>query len=167
MNTNKTLKITLPALAFLLLSVGTAYAASDQGFQRFTNLSDTQRDVLEESRELRQDGDWEAARELVENAGIDIPRFRRGPASEEMMEKHEAVRLAIENDDYDSFLELTEDSPMQVEISEDDFNKIVEAHALRVAGDYDGARKIMEDSSLNIGVGRMLGRGGMGRGMGR
>jgi len=139
---NRTLTVTLSALAFLMLSVGTTYAASEIGTRK--NLSEEQKQVLEEVRELKQNGDYEGARELIEESGIELPRHH-GEKSQEMIEKHQEIKKAIENDDYESFLELTEDSNREIEIDEDIFNKMVEAHSLRVDGDHEGAREIMKE----------------------
>ena len=145
MKNSKTLTITLSALAFLVLSAGVVYAASEEGFGRFSKLSDEQKEILEEARELRENGDFEAARELIENSEIDLPRRGPGPASEEMMKNRDDIREAIENADYETFLELTENSPREIVMSEETFNKLVEAHSLRVDGDFEGAREIMDE----------------------
>ena len=148
MKQNKTLTITLSALAFLILSAGVTYAASEEGLKRFDNLSDEQKSVLEEARDLREQGDYEAARDLIQNSGIDFPRFERG---HRLMENREEVKKAIEDGDYDTFVELTEDSPRNIEIDEDTFNKLVEAHSLRMEGDHEAARKIMEEIGFDRG----------------
>ncbi|MFT5180034.1 MAG: hypothetical protein ACI9GH_000330 [Candidatus Paceibacteria bacterium] len=144
----KTLIITLSILAFLLLSAGgVAYAASEEGFHKM-NLTEEQKEVLEEARELKEEGDLKGARELIKESGIVFPK-KHHKYSEELMEKHEDIREAVENGDYDLFLELTEDSPRHIEINEDTFNRLVEAHALRQAGDHEGAREIMEELGLD------------------
>lgn len=123
----KTLKITLSTLAFLVLSSGVAYAASDQGFMRVAD-----------------------AKNLVKESDIDLSKVKGygHGFSSKMLDKHKDIKAAIINDDYETFSKLVEDSPMQIEISEDTFNKMVEAHALRVAGDYESAIKIMSDLGL-------------------
>lgn len=37
------------------------------------NLTDEQKEVLDSARELRQAGDFEGAKKLIEEAGIQIP----------------------------------------------------------------------------------------------
>lgn len=171
MNTNKTLKITVSALAFLVLSAGSVYAYSGQQFRRFDELTDEQIVILEEARALREDGDIESAHELIEDAGLDMPRLRGHGFPKKLNEKHEAIRKAIETDDYEAFLDITEDSRMQVEVDEEVFNKMVEAHSLRVGGDIEGAREIMDSLGFERGPkfidadGDEVGRG-MGAGMG-
>ncbi len=109
MSKNKTFKITLSALAFLLLATGgVAYAASEQGTERSEN------------------------------------RSNRGN-SEEMVARREARRSAVENNDYEAFLEIAENSFRQVEVHEELFNRLVEAHSLREEGEYGAGRAIMEE----------------------
>ena len=42
------------------------------------SLTDEQKEVLEQSRELREEGDREAAKELLEEAGVELPERPRG-----------------------------------------------------------------------------------------
>jgi hypothetical protein len=148
MRRHKTLKITLSALAFLVLSSGVAYAASDQGFQRFVDLTDEQKTVLEEARTLRHNGDYASAQSLLKESGLALPKFKGHGFSKKMLGQNKEIREAIINDDYEAFSKLVQDSPVHISINEDTFNKIVEAHSLRVAGDYAGARKIMNGLGL-------------------
>jgi len=148
---NKTLTVTLSALAFLMLSVGTTYAASETGFRK--NLSEEQIEILQEAKELKQNGDHEGARELIEQSGIELSKHHE-QRSQEIIEKHKEIREAIENDDFELFLELTEESNREIEVDEEVFNKIVEAHSLRVEGDHEGARELMKE----IGFGKFHNR---------
>ena len=146
--TSKTLTITLSALAFLVLSAGVANAASNQGFRgfhRLGELNDEQLSIFKEAKQLRINGNFEEARMLIEKSGIDFPKPKHLGEGSEMSEKHQEVEQAIEDGDYDRFIELTGDFPHKIEIDEDTFNKLVEAHALRVEGDHEGAREIMDE----------------------
>ena len=69
--------------------------------------------------------------------------------------KHEAIRTAVENNDYDAFVAATEGTPM-ADIDADTFAKMVEAHNLREAGDHEGARALMEE----LGIKHMKGHKG-------
>jgi len=152
--TSKTLTITLSALAFLVLSAGVASAASNQGFRgfdRFGGLSEDQLAIFEEARQLRDDGDFKSARELIEKSDINFPKPRHLGMHSRMSERHEEVEQAIEEGDYDRFIELTGDMPQKFEIDEDTFNKLVEAHSLRVEGDFEGAREIMDEIGFHPG----------------
>ncbi len=58
------------------------------------------------------------------------------------------VQAAIEADDYEAFLELIAESPWVDRVDEEIFNILVEAHALREAGDIEGARALLDESDL-------------------
>lgn len=63
-------------------------------------------------------------------------------------EERQAMRDALEAGDYDAFVKATADLPKPDDapaITEAIFEKMVEAHKLRQAGDLDGARAIMEE----------------------
>lgn len=150
----KTLKITLSALAFLVLSASSAYAFNGYGFQKtqkYRDLSAEQIEILEEARELRQSGEIQKSIELLEDAGLNIRKMHGRRFSGKMLDVHKEIRESIINDDYDSFLKAVEDVPIEVEITEEVFNKIVEAHSLRVEGKYEEAREIMEELGFNGG----------------
>jgi len=70
---------------------------------------------------------------------------------------HQAVEQALENKDYNAWKELMSGSPMADKITEENFNKLVQAHELMLAGDYKGAREIQKE----IGFGSEMGKGQM------
>ena len=101
---------------------------------------------------------------MLEEAGIDEDMIReaREQHREQMREHKAAVRDAVESNDYEAFVEAVEGTPMADVIdSEDDFTKLVEAHSLREAGDYEGAKTIMEELGFDKGD---RGPGGFGKG---
>lgn len=152
--TSKTLTITLSALAFLVLSAGVANAASNQGFRGFNRLGELNEDqlaILKEAKQLRDEGDFKSARELIKKSDIDFPKHRHLGIHTQMSERHEKVEQAIEEGDYDRFVELTGDMPHEFEMDEDTFNKLVEAHSLRVEGDHEGARAILDEIGFHPG----------------
>jgi anti-sigma28 factor (negative regulator of flagellin synthesis) len=60
----------------------------------------------------------------------------------------EEVKQAIQDGDYETFQELTQDRPNAPEISEDDFSKLQEAHGLMESGDQEAAKAIFEEIGL-------------------
>lgn len=143
----------IPALGlFVLGGVVTATASAHEGngerFQAWLqsqDLTDEQQAAVEEARELRQTGDKEGAREIIENAGIELPER---PSKEERQERREAVRTAVEANDYDAFVVATQSAPFADQVDEAFFAAFVEAHELREAGDREGAREILEGLGL-------------------
>jgi len=72
-------------------------------------------------------------------------------------EKKEAVQAALQNGDYDAFLEAVEGSPLSNTVdTPEEFALFTEAHDLREAGDKQAAREIMEELGFE---GKMHGRG--------
>jgi hypothetical protein len=129
MKNNKPLTIPLTALAFLLLSAGITYAASEDGFRQRADLTEESGIGMKQGHDQMR-GD------------------RKGQMNGKMRGPREEVREAIENNDYEAFLNLTEDSPIQVEINEDEFEKLVEAHSLMTDGKFEEAREIMDELGM-------------------
>lgn len=112
------------------------------------DLTDDQRIAIEEAHELRAEGELDAARDVLVDAGIDEEVLSK------MRKAHKGlnsdVKAAIEAEDYDAFEAAAADSRItELITSAADFEQLVEAHSLRGAGDKDEAREIME--SLGFG----------------
>ena len=145
----------IPALGLFVLGgvvTSSAFAHDGDGerngpraFFASQDLTDEQRAAVEEARELRQTGDKEGARAIIENAGIELPER---PDKGERSEKREAVRAAVDANDYDAFVAATLDAPFADQVTETFFASFVEAHELREAGDKEGAREILEGLGL-------------------
>ncbi len=102
--------------------------------------------LLQEAHELKESGDFEGAKEIMDELGI-RPHGHRGKGP--MMENHEEVKSAIESGDYEAFLEaVSEDSPFGEEMSEEKFQIMVQAHELKESGDYEAARELMEEAGF-------------------
>jgi hypothetical protein len=153
-------KLTAGVVAASVFATGafatTAFASS--GWAERPDLTDEQKSALEEAHELRMSGEFDEADAVLEEAGID--RGPKGPR-EGRGERDGIVRDAVEANDYDAYLTAITDTPKADEaLSEADFAKLVEAHALREAGDYEGSRAIMDE----LGIGGPQGKGHGGRG---
>ena len=139
-NTKKAF-IILPVMAAMVLgTVGVAAACEKPE----VDLTEDQRVALEEIKELHEAGDHDAAHTLMVEHEIPARKQKRerGPKDPE---KRAAVLEALENNDYDAFLSIHEDAPFADKLTEEHFNKLVEAHELRAAGDLEGAREIMKE----------------------
>jgi hypothetical protein len=167
MNKHKKIIIaTLPALALVVLgaSVASAYGGPDLMFKWGKELSEEQRAAIEEARELRKEGDNEAARDVLKDAGLD-PKMR-GPKMMRMLTdeerdafraKHEAIRAAIEAEDFEAFKDATAGMPFADMVTEENFEKLLEAHELMEAGDKEGAFEIFKDLEMPpFGHGHMM-----------
>ena len=65
-------------------------------------------------------------------------------------ENREEIHEAFENNDYQTFKEITSDAPFSDQITEEIFEKIAEAHELRQSGDHEGAKGIMESLGIDL-----------------
>lgn len=144
-------KIIVPVAAFAVTATAaSAFSGTDWISKTDLALTDTQVSALEEAHTVRQDS-REKAKQILEDAGIDQALMKeiREARHEVMQSERAAIKAALEAEDYDAFVAAIADTPMaEKDISESDFAKLVEAHALRKAGDHEGARTIMEELGL-------------------
>jgi hypothetical protein len=109
------------------------------------DITEDQFNTLIEAHELREAGNHEGAKALLDEAGIERPKHKdrgqhKGP-------KNEEARAALEAGDYQAFQEATADGP-RANITEDQFNVLIEAHELREAGDNEGAKSLLEEAGF-------------------
>lgn len=127
----------------------------DEFRQRVQN-GESPRDMLEASGVTRDD--MEAAREvrMRENlakkvADGTITQAEADARSTTMhahRQKHEAVRVALENGDYTAFTSAVQGTPLATEVTAENFARFKEAHTLMEAGDHDAARAIMDELGI-------------------
>lgn len=143
-------QLMIPVAAFAITVTGASAFTGDWIQNLDLNLSDEQTAALEEAHEIRQAA-AEEARQVLEDAGIDGETMREihGTMHEAGKAQHEAMRTAIENNDYDAFLAAIADTPLADSIdSEADFEKFVEAHELMQSGDFEAAAELMSELGL-------------------
>ena len=79
--------------------------------------------------------------------GANMPNLtveQRQEFRQERVEHRENMRTLIDSEDYESFVEAIEGTPVENIIdTRSKFNILVEAHGLREEGDHDGARELM------------------------
>lgn len=67
---------------------------------------------------------------------------------EEMKANHEAMKEALDNNDYEAWKELVGDKPVSEKITEEKFSRLVEAHSLMQSGDKEGAKAVFDELGL-------------------
>lgn len=144
-------------IALFALSSMTAFAAEDtkrpwyrkqvrDDVQEYrAELSEEDKETLQEAHELRKEGDHDAAKELLDDAGITPPR---AAVRAEFKEERAEVRDAIKSGDYDAFLDATADGPVDVQLTEEQFDGLAEIQDLREEGNYEEARALAEELEL-------------------
>lgn len=133
------------------------HAAMDEKQEEMT--SEETFNILQEAHELREAGDHEGARELLEEAGIDKPgkgmhgkkgkRGGKGLMSGGIVmdaENREAVKTAVENNDYDAWKTALEEAANDLleQATQDRFNTLVDIHEALQNGDHDTAKELGE-----------------------
>ncbi len=154
-------KILLPSLVLgALAATGATASAFYPGaldLAAFADFSDTQKAAIEDAFEIRQNAEAEA-QAVLDAAGVD-PEAMHEAMHDYREVQREAFDAALEANDYEAFADLVANTPMADDLTEEVFAKLVQAHALREAGDHDGARTIMEALRTDLGVEGSMGFG--------
>ena len=145
------LKITTGVLTGVLLAGATSVGAANiDDLTAKLNLTSSQVETLESVHELKgsEDFDRETIKEMIEDAGIDTEALHE--AKHELRDERRAELEAIfESGDYDAFVALSADRENAPEITESQFEVMVQAHELREAGDREGAREVLEEVGID------------------
>ncbi len=153
--------LVVPVLLFGIL--GSSYALAYE-----TDLTDEQKEAVIEAHELRQAGDFESARSILEKAGVKDRVLGNGMGRNGVMhEKREAIREAVEANDYDAYVEATKDTLFAETVTKDMFSTIVKAHELREDGKFAEAEALLDKAGIERPGHMMGGRTGGGMGMHR
>ena len=140
--------LAIPTAALLLLGGSlVSYAQTNsgpaaEGARMGMELTEEQKSVLEQARELAESGDREGAKALLDAAGIQPPHHGKGQDGEGFGKGphgNEEARAAVENNDYTAWKSAMSDHSNADQLTQDVFNKLVEAH-----GYMEQAREIME-----------------------
>lgn len=157
------MNILIPLAAFAVSLTGASVLSPD--LMRQAGLNEDQIAAFEEARELKESGDYKAARDVLVSAKIDedVMEHLREAMKGYRHDHNIAIKAAIEANDYESFRAAVKDSPMgEIIDTKAEFERFVQAHALIESGDKDEAKEIFDELGLNWGHGHL--RGGSGDG---
>lgn len=119
---------------------------------------------MQEMHTLRSEGKFEEANALREELGFP-ERGGKGMYGKEgrgqYRENRQAVYDAMDSGDYNAWKEAMGERPSAESITEEDFQKLLEAHQFIKDGDVESARAIK--SELGMGMGKRNGGNGQGR----
>ena len=103
---------------------------------------------------------------LLITAGTSFAYSGPGNAPEEIQQKHEEMKTIFDNGDYEAWKTDMETKANDIldSITEENFNKIVEIHNLKQAGEFEAAKELAEELDMPMHKG-MGGRHGQGMGM--
>jgi hypothetical protein len=161
MNITKNIAGSMLAIAILVFGAVSVSAAVDHeavknafenkdyaSFQEVTSESKRFQDVSEadfskiiEAHELAQSGDKEAAKAIFDELGINPPRMRGHQG-----EKHNEIRDAVENGDYDAWAAHV--AERGGDPTKSDFEIIQQAHEFHENGDHDSAKELLEENGI-------------------
>lgn len=129
-----------------------AFAVTATGVQAFGNtqmleragLSEKQISAFEIAKERRESGDFEGARDVLIEAGVDEEVLKS--VHQVIHESKDAMRKALEDADYEAFKPAVANTPLADTIdTEDDFRQFAQAHELKQAGQWDEAKIILDE----------------------
>lgn len=142
--------------AFAVTATGVQAYQGTQILER-AGLNDEQIEAFETARELRESGDFKAARDTLLEAGVDEKAMKS--LHKALHEQRDAIRDAVVGEDYEAFKVAVAGTPLQEAVdSEADFKKFIEAHNLREEGKWSEAKTILDDLGIEPGE-RMPGMG--------
>ena len=139
----------IPLAAVMVMGMGTGSVLAVKQTHR-QNFSEEQLQILEQARELFQSGNRAAGEALLEEAGIEKPQ-KRSKGNHASQDDREAVKVALDANDYEAFIAVAQDGPFGDDVTEEIFEVLVEAHQLRQEGDREGARDVIEDAGIERG----------------
>lgn len=117
-------------------------AIGDSSYQHAIN-TEAEFNAIVHAHELREQGDYKAARAVLENAGIEVAEFTK-------FGRKNSAKAAIRSGDWNAFKEATQGKEMGKNIrTQDDFYKLTEAHQLHKEGRHDEARELMRELGLH------------------
>jgi len=158
----------IPLAAFALSATGVS-AFNSEVLEK-AGLNEDQISAFEEAHELRKEGNKDAARTVLENAGIDLHTMEalREAMHEHKQAMHSAIDEAVDDNNYEAFKEAIAGSPLaDIITTQADFELFSEAHKLHEEGKHQEAKEIMEELGMHPGVmhkrhheidGHMMGR---------
>lgn len=155
--------VLIPVAAFAVTVSGVSAFNSD--LLERAGLTEEQISAFETAKELREQGDNAGARDILKEAGITtaIMESIREAVREFRLEHREAVKEAVENNDYEAFIKAAAGSPLaEIVDTKEEFAKFVEAHNLMKNGDKDSAKAIFDDLGIE-GPGERHGPFGAGK----
>ncbi len=162
-------QLLIPVAAFAITATSVSAFNADILQKLELELNEEQLSALEEAKDLREAGDRDEARAVLENSGLEREDLReiKQAVRDYRHEVRETIRAAVEAEDYSAFQVAAAETKLGAAIeSEADFEKLVEADALRAAGEGEAAKEIMDELGIekpDRGYGHGKGSHGGGR----
>ena len=133
--------LVVPVLIFGVVGVSSAAAYG-------RNFTDEEQIAIAEAHNLRESGEYERAREILENAGL-YKNILNPAGGWHPNQKRSEIQSAIEANDYTAFKSATKGAPFHDTITEETFSVLVQAHELRQNGDSERAQELLTENSVS------------------
>lgn len=144
-------KLIIPALALgLLVSSGTAFAFNGTGYMPNISLdgfNQTQKDAIQKSFEIKKTAQ-EQSQKVLTDGGVSREDMQKARKAQMQIQKDQMDKI-FTNGDYQAFLALTQNNPHKKDVTETQFQTMVQAHKLMTAGDKQGAKTLLENAGIN------------------
>jgi hypothetical protein len=140
-------KSLLIAIAAFALTTSGVFAYNGSNVLDRANLSAEQKTAITRARELKQNGDFSAARDSLVNAGIDETVLKRLHEARHQVELE--MQAALVANDYEAFMASIAQTPLAERItSEADFEQFRAAQELKDDGDFVAAKEIYDELGI-------------------
>ena len=148
-------KSLLIAIAAFAVTATGAQAYVGTHYSQQLGLSSVQVQAFHQARDLRRKGEVEKARDVLVKAGVDEETM-----SSLRHASHEAIREAVEDNDFAAFQAAVEGTPLYDLVNtEADFALFRQAHQLKEEGKFIEAKLILDDLGLQAKPGMRHGHG--------
>lgn len=114
-----------------------AQKVTEENFDQFAQL-----------HTLMEEGNWEEAKELREELGLGLGGKRTLHKMKFSKEGHEEMMQALENRDYEAWVDAVGDSPKAEGVTAENFDRFVDMHELFKAGEKEEGMKIADELGL-------------------
>tara|TARA_Y100000310_G_C20699139_1_gene828042 strand:- start:5816 stop:6571 length:756 start_codon:yes stop_codon:yes gene_type:complete len=115
-------------------------------------ITEDEWESFKEFHDAKESGDMETAEIIAEEIGLQDFHEEREEAKQEKIETREAAHEALDNSDYDAWLDAISGTPAEEVlgdiIDEENFVDFVEVHELHQSGDHKAAVEAAQDLGL-------------------
>jgi len=137
-------KSLLIAIAAFAVTTSGVFAYSGNNVLERANLSAEQKTAITRARELKENGDYNAARDSLVNAGIDEEVLQRLHEAKHQVELE--MQAALVANDYEAFIASIAQTPLaDIITTQADFAQFRAAQELRDDGEYPAAKEIYDE----------------------
>ncbi len=137
-------KSLLIAIAAFAVTATSAHAFGGTKILDLAGIPEEQRSAFEEAHQLRKDGNFGGARDILLEAGVNEDTLKSIKLASNGARK--AMHAAMESEDFAAFKVTIEGTPLvDIVTSEEDFEQFVSAHKLKRGGGHTRAKGTYND----------------------